>query len=121
MLRKIAVALLFAALGTVAAFAADVTGKWTASVETPRGTQQYTFDFKVDGTALTGTVTTQRGASDISDGKVDGDTITFNQKVSFNGNDITIAYKGAVSGDTIKFTRTMGNRPPAEFTATKAK
>lgn len=121
MLRKLAFALLFVALGTVSAFAADVTGKWTATIESPRGTQNLSFDFHVDGAALTGKITTQRGDSDISDGKVDGDTITFNQKVSFNGNDMTIVYKGTVDGDTIKFTRTVGERPPTEFTATKAK
>jgi len=121
MLKKLALALLFMALGTVTAFAADVTGKWTASVETPRGTQQLSFDFHVDGTALTGKITTQRGDSDISDGKVDGDTITFNQVVNFNGNEMKIAYTGKIDGDSIKFTRTVGDRPPAEFTANRAK
>jgi opacity protein-like surface antigen len=121
MWKKFALALLFVALGTVTAFAADVTGKWTASIETPRGTQQVSFDFKVDGAALTGKITTARGDADIQDGKVDGDTITFNQVVNFNGNEMKIAYKGAVSGDNIKFTRTIGDRPPAEFTAARAK
>ncbi len=121
MLRKLAFALLFVALGTVTAFAADIKGKWTATVESPRGTQNLSFDFHVDGAALTGKITSPRGDSDISDGKIDGDTVTFNQKVSFNGNDMTIAYKGTISGDSIKFTRTVGDRPPAEFTATRAK
>ena len=121
MLRKLAFAFLFVALGTVTAFAADITGKWTATVETPRGTQNLSFDFHVDGAALTGKITSPRGDSDISDGKVDGDTVTFNQTVNFNGNDMKIAYKGMISGDSIKFTRTVGDRPPAEFTATRAK
>jgi hypothetical protein len=121
MFKKFALAILFVALGTVSVFAADITGKWTASLETPRGTQALTFDFHVDGAALTGKITTPRGDSDITDGKVDGDTITFNQVVSFNGEERKIAYKGTVSGDSIKFTRTMGDRPPAEFTATRAK
>ncbi len=121
MLRKLALALLFVALGSVSAFAADITGKWTASIESPRGTQTVTFDFHVDGATLTGKITTPRGDSDITDGKIDGDTVTFNQVVSFNGNEMKIAYKGAISGDSIKFTRTIGDRPPAEFTATRAK
>jgi hypothetical protein len=121
MLRKLALALLFVALGTVTALAQDITGKWTATVESPRGTQNLSFDFHVDGTALTGKITTPRGDSDITDGKIDGGTVTFNQVVNFNGNEMKIAYKGTISGDSIKFTRTVGDRPPAEFTATRAK
>ena len=58
-----------------------------------------------------GTITTPRGDTDITDGKVDGDNISFTQKLSFNGNDITINYSGKVDGDSIKFTRQMGDRP----------
>ncbi len=120
MLKKLALALLFVALGTVTAFAADVSGKWTASVQGRRGTQNITFNFTVDGSTLTGKITTERGDSDISNGKVDGDTISFDQVLNFNGNQRTISYKGTVDGDSIKFTRTMGDRPGTEFTATRA-
>ena len=119
-LRKLALALVFVALGAVTAFAADVTGKWNASVESRRGTQTITFDFHVDGSTLTGKITTPRGDSDISNGKVDGDTISFDQVVNFNGEEHTISYKGTVSGDTIKFTRSFGDRTGPEFTATRA-
>ena len=36
--------------------AAGVDGKWEATVQSPRGEQQYTFVFKADGESLTGTV-----------------------------------------------------------------
>lgn len=121
MFRKLALALLIFTFSAVTALAADVTGKWTGTVETPRGTQNITFDFHVDGASLTGKVTTPRGESDISDGKIDGDNISFTQAVSFNGNDFKINYAGKVDGDQIKFTRTMGDRPPVEFTASRAK
>ncbi|HUY93687.1 MAG TPA: hypothetical protein VMU71_00265 [Terracidiphilus sp.] len=121
MLRKLALALLFVSLGAVTALAADVSGKWTATVTTPRGDQQLTFNFKVDGTTLTGTITTPRGDSDITDGKIDGDNISFVQKLTFGDRDITINYAGKVDGDTIKFTRTLADRPATEFTATRAK
>ncbi len=119
--RKLALALLFVTLGAVTCLAADVTGKWTASVETPRGTQNITFDFHADGATLTGKITTQRGDSDISEGKIDGDNLSFTQTVNFNGNDMKINYTGKVDGDSIKFTRTVGDRPAVEFTATRAK
>jgi hypothetical protein len=119
--RTLALAVLFITLGAVTALAADLNGKWKASVETPRGTQEITFDFHADGATLTGKVTTQRGESDISDGKIDGDNLSFTQTVNFNGNEMKINYTGKVDGDSIKFTRTVGDRPAVEFTASREK
>ena len=84
-----------------------------------RGPQNLTFNFKVDGATVTGTVTTPRGDVDISNGKIDGGAISFDTVMNFNGNSFTISYKGTIDGDTIKFTRTFGggDRPPQEFTA----
>jgi hypothetical protein len=123
MLRRIALALLVVTLGAATTLAADITGKWKGTVETPRGAQELSFDFHADGAKLTGTVTSPRGTSDITEGKIDGNTITFQQKISFNGNDFTIDYSGKVDGDTIKFTRTRtgSDQPPTEFTATRVK
>lgn len=118
MLRKLGLAALFIALGTVTALAADFNGKWTAQVESPRGTQTLTFNFHVDGSTLTGTVSTRRGDMDIQNGKVDGDNISFDQDLNMNGNDIKITYTGKADGaDSIKFSRQAGDRPAQEFTA----
>lgn len=121
MLKKLALAVLFITLGAVTAFAADLNGKWSATVETQRGTQNLTFDFKVDGATLSGKITSPRGESDITDGKIDGDNLSFTQVVNFNGNEMKINYTGKVDGDSIKFTRTVGDRPAVEFTATRDK
>lgn len=128
MMRKLGLAVLMFALGSVTALAADFNGKWTADVPGRMGTQTLTFNFKVDGSALTGSITTQRGDNEISNGKIDGDNISFDQVLNFNGNSITINYKGTAQSDgTIKFTRTFGgggggggDRPPTEFVAKKA-
>ena len=77
MVRKALLAVLFLTLGSVAALATDFSGKWTADVTTPRGTQTLTFDFHVDGTTLTGKISSPRGDSDITEGKIDGDNLTF--------------------------------------------
>jgi hypothetical protein len=119
--------LLLALLGLFAmtALAADVTGKWTAQVPGRNGTQENTFTLKQDGANLTGTVSGGRGGDvQITDGKVEGDTVTFTVVRNFNGNEIKQRFKGTVSGSEIKFTRTMeggqGGGTPAEFTAKKA-
>jgi len=119
MIRKLGLAVLFLALGSLSLMAADFNGKWTAQVEGRNGPQTITFNFKVDGAALTGTVTTPRGDVDISNGKVDGDNISFDTVMNFNGNSMTISYKGVAAGDTIKFTRQSGDRPAVDFVAAK--
>src|SRR5579862_5315560 len=87
---------------TLAAFAADVNGKWTAQVPGRGGqTREATFTFKVDGNVLTGSVSSPRGDADISDGKIDGNQISFTQTLEFNGNTVKLLYKGIVSGDEI--------------------
>ena len=119
-IASLALCLTFAA---IMAFAADVSGKWVAQVAGRNGqTMETTFNFKVAGDKLTGTITNPRGETEISDGKVEGDTISFTRAVSFNGNDMKFLYKGKVSGDEIKFTmeREGGEGTPREFTAKRA-
>ena len=105
-----------------AAFAADATGTWKASIETPNGTIEATFALKVDSGKLTGTVTSgQMGESKISDAKMDGDNISFSIVREFNGNEFRINYKGKVSDTEIKFTGEIpGTDSTFEFTAKKA-
>jgi hypothetical protein len=62
-----------------------------------------------------------RGATAITEGKIDGDTITFVEALSFNGMDIKITYTGKIDGDTIKFTRQVGDFATEELTAKRVK
>ncbi|HMG36239.1 MAG TPA: hypothetical protein VKM94_20040 [Blastocatellia bacterium] len=114
----------FVLMSAVLALAADVSGKWVAQVPGRGGqTRETTFNFKADGSKLTGTVSGMQGDNPISDGKVSGDEISFSVNVSFNGQDVKLLYKGKVSGDEIKFVRTRegGSQPGQEFTAKRAK
>lgn len=105
-------------------WAADVTGKWMAQVPGRQGaTVETTFNLKVEGDKLTGTMSSPQGDVAIGEGKVSGDDISFSVTREFNGNSFKIIYKGKVAGEEIKFTRTIEGRdvPPTEFTAKKAK
>ncbi len=122
-MKRLLTVTLFVLLAAVVAFGADVAGTWKASMPGREGaTMEVTFNFKVDGEKLTGTMTTQMGDTEISDGKVAGDTITFKVKREFNGNTMIMLYEGKVSGAEIKFksTREGSDRPPREFVAKKA-
>jgi hypothetical protein len=102
-------------------YAADPTGKWTTTISTQIGELAYTYDFKVEGDKLTGTAKSQFGEITITEGKVNGDEITFVENISFDGNAIRIDYKGKVSGDEIKFTRKVGEFATEDFVAKRVK
>src|SRR5260370_27194431 len=91
---------------SIDAFAADVTGTWKGSAETPNGTIERTFVFKVDGNKLTGeTTSNMMGKSVIENGKVDGDNLPFSIMIKFQHNEMKADYKRkAVVGKQIKLT-----------------
>jgi hypothetical protein len=105
--------------------AADITGKWVASMPGRDGnTREVVYNLKADGSTLTGTTTGMGGQEvELQEGKIDGDNVSFKIKREFNGNTMVMVYKGVVSGDEIKFSQTRegGDRPPREFTAKRAK
>ena len=90
-----------------AALAADVTGTWKASFDTQVGVQNYTFTFKVDGNKLTGKAKSELANSEteIAEGTVNGDDISFVENLTFQDMPLRIVYKGKIAGDEIKFTR----------------
>src|ERR1700677_1954421 len=89
---------------TFAVYAADVTGKWTWEQAGRQGGNPTTstLTLKVDGSNLTGSLDGGRGGpTDISEGKVDGNTITF--KVTRQGQNgaMSTTYKGTLDGDSL--------------------
>ena len=113
---------LFAML-SFSCLAADVTGNWKGTAESPNGSIERTFSFKQDGAKLTGeTVSSFAGKSTITEGKVDGDKVSFTINVKIQDNELTVTYKGVVSGDTIKFAATIaGGDQVMEFNTKRVK
>ena len=106
------------------ALAADISGNWKGNAEGPNGPIERSFTFKVDGTNVTGETNSQfTGKSEIKDGKIDGENVTFSIKANLQGNDVTIKYAGKATASSFKLTSTfVGNSdfPPFEWTLTKA-
>jgi len=118
MTRKLLLGCAAAMLLASLAWAADVSGKWTGKVPRRDEAVDTTFTFKVEGTALTGTMSGPQGDRPIANGKVEGDTISFTVEAGRGG---VQQYKGAVSGDEIKFTRSREGGQSREFVAKRAK
>jgi len=111
---------ILALLIVLSAFA-DATGTWTAAIDTQIGVQNYTYDFKVDGSKLTGHAKSQFANTEITEGTVKGDTISFVENLDFQGQPLRITYTGKVSGDEIKFTRQVADVATEEFVAKRSK
>ena len=118
---KTSIALLTLAAFPCCMFAADISGTWKADFDTQIGLQKYTYTLKQDGTAVTGKASAdtngEKREADLKEGKIDGDTVTFVELLSFQGNDIRVTYKGTVSGNEIKFSRQVGEFATEEATA----
>jgi len=91
-----------AALAVGISFAADVTGKWKGTFEGPNGAIEQSFAFKVEGDKLSGSVTSQFGEAPISEGKIEGDNVSFVVVRKFQDNEFKISYKGKLAGEDLK-------------------
>ena len=79
-------------MGGLTTFAQSINGNWKGSRETPNGTFEVTYNFKVKDSVLTGTWKTQFGESPIEKGKINGKQFSFS--ISFN--DMTINNTGEI-------------------------
>lgn len=117
-LAIVALTLLF----SVYANAADITGTWTASFDTQVGKQEYTYTFNVDGSTVNGAISSGNGESEVTNGMLDGDTLTFTENLNYQGTALEVNYTGTVVSDTeIKFTRDVGGFANEELVATRSK
>ncbi|HXO45307.1 MAG TPA: hypothetical protein VN846_07535 [Candidatus Cybelea sp.] len=105
----------------VSARAADISGQWTATFNTQVGEQHYTYTFKVDGEKLTGTAKSDNGMTDIQNGSVKGDDVSFVENLDYQGQKLVITYTGKISGDEIKFTRDVGGVAKEDLVAKRVK
>lgn len=110
--RMFALGVPLAAVTLPKASAAGVDGKWEAEIETPRGPMVIAFTLQADGESLTGTLgNDMMGMSEIEDGEVSGDSVSFVQVMARGQTQVRFKYEGTVAGDEMELTRTM-QRPP---------
>lgn len=97
MTSKIVVLCLGIAL-SAAASAADLTGTWVLTVDSPQGTSNPTMVLQQDGNKVTGTYQGSMGSADL-EGTVDGNSFVLNAEMSMQGMDFTLTYSGTQDGD----------------------
>jgi len=91
------------------------------TTDRPGGDFMVAYDFKSDGTKLTGTTTSPDGATvAIKDGKIDGNKIAFSVSLDVGGMVLDLAYTGVVTPEEIKLTLDFAGMP-FEYSVKKAK
>ena len=120
--RTIMVTLLLVLCGITAAGAQEknFAGEWQATFNTPIGAMNCHYTFKVTGKVLTGSVVAEmsgnKSESEITEGKIDGDKITF---VWVYNNDVQMSSTGRLEGNELKLTRQAGTYGTEEAVATR--
>jgi opacity protein-like surface antigen len=88
-----------------AALAADITGSWSGTMSMGDNQFTLTYNFKQEGGTLTGSVVTPNGdALPLSEGKVDGDKLSFAVKTEMNGGTVKFVSSGTIKGEEITIT-----------------
>jgi hypothetical protein len=109
------------ATATATADAKDISGVWHAELDTQIGLQKYDYTFKVADGKLTGKanadINGEKRETELTEGKISGDTVTFVEPLKFNDNDVRIEYTGKIKGDEISFHRKVGDFATEDFVA----
>lgn len=104
---------------------AEISGTWTTVIKTPIGEMNYTYEFKTQGEKLTGKAVMSMGAesseSALTEGSVKGDEISFVETLKVQGQELRCEYKGKVSGDEIRGSRTVGSFGAEEIILKRSK
>lgn len=77
-----------------------VDGNWNISVETPIGTRAATLSLATADGALTGTQAADGKSTSITDGKVDGNKVSWKVAIT-SPMPMTLEFEGTVEGDKI--------------------
>src|SRR5262245_10214880 len=100
---KLIASLLVLLIVSSTAFAADVDGKWSGTIQSPMGDLPVSFTFKADGAMLTGSTMGFDGSEvPIKDGKIDGNNISWTVTFDFGGMPLMLSYKAVVATDEMK-------------------
>jgi hypothetical protein len=103
---------------TTGAVASNVAGKWTILVQAPGQNLTLTLNLAQVGSAITGTIESSSGASQITSGSMDNGAFTIDATVNLGGQSMQINFKGQAVGTQMSGTVTAP-QGTADFTGTK--
>ena len=107
-MKKSLLTVLIAVFAFTISHAQGISGKWKTSLESPQGSMELSFTYKVDGTKLTGTVTSPMGSQEINNGKVTENEFYYEIDMMEN----VMKFNGKLDKDIIKLAMKMPEGAP---------
>ncbi len=95
---------------------ARVAGTWDITVTSPQGENRASMTVTQSGAALEGTMATEMGTVQVTDGRITGERVTFSIAVPISGQTTTIVFRGTVDGNRMTGTADLGAMGSATFT-----
>ena len=109
------------AISGAALSAQDVAGLWTATFTPPDGHQhETTLYLQTDSGRISGKIFSKRGSVAITDGKIQGNKISFNVVRKGNGDEINVVFTGTAEKETMNLTMQYGDRNPVPLVAKRS-
>ena len=96
-----------------------IDGKWEITINSPMGAQKATLDVKAEGSTLTGTQTAMQGTQPLTNGKVDGNNLSWSAAIT-SPMPMTLEFSGTVDGDKISGNVKAGAFGSFPFSGTRA-
>lgn len=119
-LKSFTVSFLFLAGLSLFALAADVSGTWEFSMQTPRGDARTSeMSIEQDGEKIKVTMEGFQGNEMIGEGTIKDNRIEWTVNLSTQRGDMSISYSGTVDGDSMSGKAEMGDFGAMEWTAKK--
>jgi hypothetical protein len=85
-------------------------------VTTPQGENRASMTVTQSGATLEGTMATEMGTVQVTDGRVTGQRVTFTIAVPISGQTTTIVFQGTVDGNRMSGSADLGAMGSATFT-----
>ncbi len=96
-----------------------IDGDWNITVNSPMGKQESKLSFASNGSEVTGTAAAQGQTTAISDGKIDGDKVTWKAAIT-SPMPMTLEFTGTLAGDSLDGSVKAGAFGSFPFTGVRA-
>ncbi|QQS47946.1 MAG: amidohydrolase family protein [Acidobacteriota bacterium] len=90
--------------------AAMASGRWMLNVNSPNGNVEATLSLSQSGSGLTGEIQTPFGPASISNGRVEGNNVTFSYSLNVQGQQLEVTARGKIDGNSISGTMEAGGQ-----------
>lgn len=119
-LKTISLGILLIGAISLLVMAADISGTWEMTSQSPRGERVSEMTIEQDGDAFTITMEGFRGDEMVGEGTIDGNSVAWSFTMETQRGEFTLSYTGTINDDgTMSGEVAMGDFGTNEWTAVK--